>query len=276
MTQSLDRQEPRVMITRRANLPIVSSTLAPSRESFFCARPWTGFEVEENGEVKMCCWAKKIYGNVNEQTIEDMWNGRAIKEFRLKMARGEWADICKPHCPVIAGYTKDTPHPKEPLNDTFSSNLERNLAEIAGRKLELESLPRFWKIAHSTLCNLDCVMCYQDRKSKHQLPASFYHEMKQYYPNIQELLLIGGEPLVIKEIRRLMNEFPTERCPDTKLALITNGTIFDDNTMALAARVSLLGVSLDRRRKPRDLRSHKKTWRAFAYLGWDQSVEKAE
>jgi organic radical activating enzyme len=82
-------------------------------------------------------------------------------------------------------------------------------------------------------------MCYQDRKSKHQLPTSFYHELNNYYSIIQELVLIGGEPLVIRNIRRLMKEFPTEDCPDTKLALITNGTIFDADTMAMAARVPL-------------------------------------
>jgi MoaA/NifB/PqqE/SkfB family radical SAM enzyme len=200
---------------------------------FFCARPWTGFEVgEEDGLVRMCCWARDSYGNVNENSIAAIWNGSAIQEMRRKMAAGRYEEICRPECPYIAGWMRDD-DPAGIRGLVFGANLRRSQTEINSHALVLESLPRYWKVTHSTLCNLDCIMCYQDRYSKQVLPDSFYDDLTSYYPVMQELLLLGGEPLVTKRIRSLVAEFPTDRAPDAKFALITNGTIYDSSTLAL-------------------------------------------
>ena len=231
---------------RRQPLPVISasapSTVAAEGASdFFCSRPWTGFEISaENGSVSMCCWAKQPYGYVLTQSVAEIWNGDAIRRMRKQMATGRFTEICGTDCPYVAGLMTDvSPHPTSPV---FARNLALNQSEIHRRAERLESLPRYWKIGHSTLCNLDCIMCYQSRDNPHALPDSVYRELKNYYAVMQELLLIGGEPMMIPQIRRVIRELGDAHPADLGVLLITNGTVHDARTLALVARLPLAGV----------------------------------
>ena len=219
--------------------------ILPAGESFFCARPWTGFEVENDGTVKPCCMAKSGCGNINNDSIADIWNGPAYQEFRRKMAAGEWQDTCRSDCPRLHGDFDDAkPSPEMPA---FAANYETNEAEIESRAIVLESQPRFWKLTHSTLCNIDCVMCYQDRQDKEVLPERFYGEMLELYGYIQEIEILGGEPFAIRRLRDFLGSFPADRFPDTKFSFVTNGSIHDSRTTDLVRNlnVSWMSISLD-------------------------------
>ena len=213
---------------------------------YFCTRPWTSFEItRENGEVRVCCWTSNVLGNVNEGSIAEIWNGQEARELRRKMAAGDYADVCPETCPYIQGIYKD--NVVIPREQKFLANFELSQREIAERRELIESLPRIWRITHSTLCNLDCVMCYQDREDKTSLPASIYEDVKKYYHVMQELLLMGGEPFAIKQFRNLIRNFPAEQYPDVAFTFITNGTIFDPEIVAMVGRLRVLWmlISID-------------------------------
>ena len=221
------------------------SLAAPS--TFFCSRPWTGFEIgEEDGLVRFCCWARDAYGDVNQASIPDIWNGHLVQSMRTSMAQGRIEDVCRSDCPYILGWMRDT-DPVAPAGHAFQQNLALSGAEIEDRVSVLRSKPRYWRVTHSALCNLDCVMCYQDRKSEATLPESFYAELVGYYDVMHEIVVVGGEPLVIKRLRHLIGEFPSHRYPDAHFAVITNGTIFDPRTLALfdGKPISWVVVSID-------------------------------
>jgi radical SAM protein with 4Fe4S-binding SPASM domain len=211
----------------------------------FCSKPWTSFEVEHDGTVTPCCMAKKACGNVNQNSIGEVWNGEGFREFRQKMADGEWRDICRAECPRLQGSIDDSVG--WPQNDEFAANYAKSQAEIANRAIVLESWPRIWKTTASTLCNLDCVMCYQDRKDLRSLPENFYQQMEMLYQFMQEVQVIGGEPFAIKRLRTLMAEFPMERYPDARFAMVSNGTVHDDKTLDIVRRlnVSWMSISVD-------------------------------
>ena len=211
----------------------------------FCSKPWTSFEVEHDGTVTPCCMAKVACGNVNEHSISEIWNGEGFRSFRRKMANGEWRDICRPECPRLRGAIDDSvSSPKEAV---FAANYEKNLKEIDSRAEVLESWPRIWKATASTLCNLDCIMCYQDRNDLRALPETFFQQMEILYPYAQEIQAIGGEPFAIKRLRSLLSEFPMERYPDTTFAVVSNGTVHDDKTLDIVRRlkVSWMSISVD-------------------------------
>ena len=71
--------------------------------TFFCSRPWTGFEVENDGTVTPCCMAKTGCGNVHQNSVLEIWNGGRYQEFRRKMAEGRWRELCRPECPRLHG-----------------------------------------------------------------------------------------------------------------------------------------------------------------------------
>src|SRR5690348_8019273 len=142
----------------------------------FCSKPWTSFEVEHDGTVTPCCMAKVACGNVNQYSIAELWNGESFRNFRRKMASGEWRDICRPECPRLRGTIDDSV--KSPQDEIFAANYKLNQAEIASRATVLKSWPRIWKTTASTFCNLDCIMCYQDRNDLRAIPESFFRDME--------------------------------------------------------------------------------------------------
>ncbi|MBU1901954.1 SPASM domain-containing protein, partial [Patescibacteria group bacterium] len=51
-----------------------------------------------NGDVVPCCYdliSKKILGNILNESIEDIWNGKEIIDFRRKIKIKEPPEICK-------------------------------------------------------------------------------------------------------------------------------------------------------------------------------------
>jgi endo-1,4-beta-xylanase len=210
-----------------------------------CTRPWTGFEVEHDGSVKACCMSHVTCGNANKQSIEEIWNGPVFRDFRRKMIRGDLDSVCRSDCPRLHGELDETP--PQPKDSRFEANYRLNVEEIANGAVELKSRPRFWKVTHSTLCNLDCIMCYQDRKDLRNLPESFYAQLANHYQSVQNIQIIGGEPFVIRQLRGLLGDFPRDRFPDASFAIVTNGTVYDEGSMDLvrAVNMSWMSVSLD-------------------------------
>jgi radical SAM protein with 4Fe4S-binding SPASM domain len=211
----------------------------------FCSKPWTSFEVEHDGRVAPCCMSKFDCGNVNQQTIAEIWNGPAYQEFRRLMAAGEWQRTCRPECPRLYGPIDDSVG--HPQGEAFAANYATNLAEIERRATVLESWPRIWKTTASTRCNLDCIMCYQDRDDLRSLPKDFFEQMAPLFEHIQEMQILGGEPFVIRSLREFMQSFPSDRYPDARFAIMSNGTIHDDKTLDLVRqlRMSWMSISID-------------------------------
>lgn len=210
-----------------------------------CTRPWTGFEVEHDGAVKPCCMSRVVCGNTNGQSIRQIWNGPVYRDFRRRMLADDLVEVCRADCPNLHGRVADrAPDPKDPA---FAANYARNQREIAEGADTLESSPRFWKVTHSTLCNLDCIQCYQDRDDRRELPGSFYEQLTEHYRHIQEIEMIGGEPFVIRNLRRLLQDFPKQKFPDVRFSIVTNGTVYDRATQDLVrqANISWMAISLD-------------------------------
>ena len=48
-------------------------------EKFICKHPWSHFEINNpNGDVTMCCNNNTVLGNVNQNTVMDIWNGEKL------------------------------------------------------------------------------------------------------------------------------------------------------------------------------------------------------
>lgn len=211
----------------------------------FCSKPWTSFEVEHDGTVTPCCMARFPCGNVGQQSVEEIWNGEAYQEFRRCMASGEREKICRPECPRLRDSIDDSV--SDAHNAAFIENYETNLEEIEQRATVLKSFPRIWKTTGSTLCNLDCIMCYQDRNDRRALPASFFKDLEPLFVTMQEVQIIGGEPFAIRRLRKFMRNFPRDRYPDARFAIVSNGTLHDDKTLQIVRdlRVSWMSISVD-------------------------------
>jgi len=182
-------------------------------------------------------------GNINQATIEEIWNGEKFQNLRRLMATGQWEKVCRPECPRLHDHFEDaTPQPQ---SETFLQNFQISETEIRERLTVLRSKPRFWKLTHSTRCNIDCIMCYQDRLDLRELPDKFYEDMIAYQPAIQEIELIGGETLAIKRFRDFLRFFAeSPDYPDLRFSFVTNGTVHDDKTLDLIRRLHVTWISI--------------------------------
>ena len=87
-----------------------------------CQRPWTGLYVENEGSVRVCCYNSPLVGNLDEESIEEIWNGVRLRDLRRAFLAGEPPQGCR-DCYIFAKY--------EPREEVFvrspassKSNLE--------------------------------------------------------------------------------------------------------------------------------------------------------
>lgn len=62
-----------------------------------CRFPWNNLYVFSNGNVRFCCYSSPILGNLDYQSLEEIWNGEKARDVRRIIASGELPQECH-HC----------------------------------------------------------------------------------------------------------------------------------------------------------------------------------
>lgn len=172
-----------------------------------CTLPWTGFELEPNGNVQNCIISKDKLGNINDTNIKDILQGEKNTELKQSMLK----DQKPPNCEGC--YLQE----KNRSNLSSISSRLYYLREI-GAKTDInfyDNVKNFG-LKHVDLrwtnsCNQACVYCSADYSSKwaQELKVKVKSNKKArddvrafVFENIAELkniYLAGGEPMLIKE-----------------------------------------------------------------------------
>jgi sulfatase maturation enzyme AslB (radical SAM superfamily) len=121
--------------------------------------PFTGLATREDGAIKICCRSAPI-GYIQNETLEEVWNGDAMREVRKQVLSNERPNACKPCFDLedqgvqslrqrhIAGVIPEArvnlyPDALDALEEDYTMPFELPTMEI---KL-------------NNLCNLKCRMC---------------------------------------------------------------------------------------------------------------------
>ena len=83
----------------------MSKPMTGEKSVYFCEEPWAGlFSVLPDGTVRCCpCYTRVLLGNINENSIEEIWNAPAIVEMREAFADGKLPRVCEGQlCPVVS------------------------------------------------------------------------------------------------------------------------------------------------------------------------------
>jgi len=188
----------------------------------YCAAPWRGLHINPRGDVKTCCAGNpNMLGNLNNLTIEQILNGPVLREIQDTVRLGQLHDQYCKNCinrETAGGDSERVWH--NTVNDNFA-------IESAG---DFE-FPSIIDIRWNTTCNLSCNYCDPNASSKwagilKQPVVSgtrHYYEqvcnyIKKHYNQVQEVALVGGEPLLLKENERLLDVIPD----DCVVTIITN------------------------------------------------------
>jgi len=177
----------------------------------YCLMPWMHFHVGDRGVAKACCVANIPFGNVNNQSFKEIWEGEAILKLRDKFAKGE-AD---PRCGACINREKGGA--KSIRQETFE--------RFPNWSLKQTETPIYFDIRFSNVCNFRCRTCWHGASSKWFQDAvtlkrnlgdkaiiknvedfdRFIHETGPALLNAEEIYLAGGEPLVTEEHYRLLD-----------------------------------------------------------------------
>lgn len=194
-------------------------------DGVFCAMPFVHFHVAQNGNVTPCCqapWGDEAkLGNINKQSIQEIWTGKPFETFRKQMRKGKAPEVCN-RC-----YDKEKMgwiSLREITNDKYQDEI----TEMIRQKFHSSSYqkPVYFDIRFSNVCNLKCRICnFSSSSSWHsddvalgnidpKTPAlttsivdeeKFYSEFKHQIGSIKEIYFAGGEPLMMEQHYRILS-----------------------------------------------------------------------
>ena len=215
-----------------------SPTLKLDETTAFCLAPWVLFHVQTTGNVAPCCVAGGSFGNVKYQTVDEIWNGASIRDFRTRMLRGESMPACRVcHLKertgnrslrqiINAGHAEKMPWVESTAEDGSS----------------VDSRPVTWDVRLSNVCNFRCRSCFhgassgwfeEARKLKYQVapqaviravvdPQAILAQLEPLVPHVEEVYFAGGEPLIMEEHYRILDLLVAHQRFDVKLVYDTN------------------------------------------------------
>lgn len=181
----------------------------------YCTAPWTGLLIRENGDVNTCCVGSKVLGNVKTSSIIDIIKNPELDQIKKDLLDNQYNSNC------------DGCYYLEKHSGTASL---RNHFNLHYPKLDtgLQMLDLRW----SNLCNLNCVYCgpgpsstWQDKLFPNEtkiIKNTYDVELEEWVlsksTKIHELILIGGEPLLMKQNISLLQKIKD----DARVSVITN------------------------------------------------------
>lgn len=194
----------------------------------FCPLPWTGFIVQQNGDVKNCVLANKVLGNVNEKSIQEILSGNTNLEIKRDMLSDQKPDSCngcykleenKKNFDIISQriyYMKELRSVDRSLYDQICN-------------FQLHTVDIRW----TNQCNQACVYCgphnstlWEKEIGKSKTMSAQAKEVlrKFIFDNVRHLknvYLAGGEPTLMNENQEFL-ELLLKKNPNVQLRVNTN------------------------------------------------------
>lgn len=190
--------------------------------NFYCAAPWRGLHINIRGDVKTCCAGNpNMLGNLNDKGIDQVLNGPELREIRSALQQGQTHAYCR-NCVDRESKGGDS---ERVWHNTINEGFD---TRQAGLDYEY---PTLIDIRWNSTCNLSCNYCGPADSSKWAVLKGIpiNSNTRKYYTDvcdfiakhnnhIQEVALIGGEPLLLPENERLLDVIPE----DCIVTIITN------------------------------------------------------
>lgn len=193
--------------------------------------PWIHFYVGYKGNVNACCVSSIKYGNINQQSIDEIWDNESVKTIRQQFLKGE----VDKRCSVCINREKSGA--KSLRQETFEKYPDINIQSI--------SSPIYFDIRFSNICNFKCRTCWHGASSKwfedakvlkttasHQAIIKNINDFETFITfngenlkQAKEIYFAGGEPLVTEEHYLLLDYLIQHQITHIKLRYNTNFSV---------------------------------------------------
>jgi sulfatase maturation enzyme AslB (radical SAM superfamily) len=251
----------------------------------FCIYPWTHMHAWPTGQAFPCCMSEPAgqIGDVKKQTLQEIWNGSEMRELRLNMLNERPSAACtRCYEQEESGFFSG----RKSANKHHGHHIDRTLETWEDGTLDRFEMT-YWDVRFSNLCNLRCRSCghifssqwYQDQakiagsewaKKNRVLnyagrtETDMWEQLSQHLDYVEQIYFAGGEPLLMEEHYRILEELERRERFDVRLIYNTNFTqtklkdryVFDywkkfDN-VAVGASLDAMGMRAEYIRKGTD------------------------
>lgn len=196
----------------------------------FCILPWVHMHISTKGDMCACCVSFDktglyTYGNLNENSFNELWQGENIRSLRKDFLSGRKSPNCQ-YC-----YELDSSNNlsnRKYYNNYFKDNFIWALNTDINSGFAPDAKPIYWDLRFSNKCNLRCRMCshmfssswfkestlvpsaiqYGSEAKITALdnPDKLFSQLEVYFSDIELLYFAGGEPLLIDEYYQLLKK----------------------------------------------------------------------
>lgn len=219
----------------------------------FCLVPFITLNTRPNGQVKPCSQVMDMPGikkdttvetilesknrpcNLTKDSVEEIWNSEFLKDFRMKKINNEYIKFCE------TCYQEDSmgvTSKRQAVLDAYYKDNKHLIDEAKENNGMMSTMPVWWELRLSSICNEACRMCIPQTSSKmrdefakftNELPVSVkknteaaiiqYNShgylgeseffLNQFWENINDikyLELHGGEPTADKTLWELVEK----------------------------------------------------------------------
>lgn len=224
---------------------LVRPTELSEREEFllkdsktFCIYPWIHLHAYPTGEAYPCCHAEMAYpvGNARFKTLEEIYRDAPMRELRNDMLNERANPACgRCYEQEESGFFSG----RKSANKHHGHHIKR----IDDGKFQMS----YWDIRFSNLCNLSCRSCghifssswYQDQaqlagpewaKNNRALNIAgrnkddMWEQLMPHIDYVEQIYFAGGEPLMMEEHYRILDELERRGRFDVRLIYNTNFT----------------------------------------------------
>ena len=207
----------------------------------FCIYPWIHLHAYPTGEAYPCCHAEMKYpvGNCRSNTLSEIWQDQPMQKLRADMLSEKPNAACgrcyeQEQSGFFSGRKSANKH-----HGHHIKKLEQNPFEMT-----------YWDIRFSNLCNLKCRSCghifssqwYQDQaklaggdwKDRNQVlnyagrtETDMWEQLLPHIDYVEQIYFAGGEPLLMEEHYRILDELVRRERFNVRLIYNTNFTHTD-------------------------------------------------
>jgi len=126
----------------------------------FCMHPFTGLATREDGAIQVCCRSHPV-GNIQDATLEQIWNNDSMQRIRRQVLNGERPSECAP-CFGLEDQGVESLRQRH-IKDTIPEsriNLYPNALDNLHPEMTMPFKFPTMEIKLNNLCNLKCRMCH--------------------------------------------------------------------------------------------------------------------
>lgn len=206
----------------------------------FCMMPWLHLHAFPDGRAYPCCFAIDKYpvGNLNNESMESVFNGTDMKQMRVNMLENKPSRQCtKCYDQEKSGFFS--------LRLSSNKHFGHNIAMVDSTQKDgtADFIIKYWDIRFSNLCNFACRSCgtwfssnwYEDHKKLHgkapdhpkimrvgRSADDIWQQMLEHFDYVEQFYFAGGEPLIMEEHYKILKELDRRKMYHVRLIYNTN------------------------------------------------------